>query len=505
MVVAERGALVSCIGSGEGHDVSLPAGKIVTLAEVGPCGTRARISSPAGWVKLSDFTYEGPAPSSALDYSAFMANNGRTAPGDFYGFDFPFTIAQLQEAGPAFLTQAFQAAGTIDVNNKVTQIVSLIPLGIMGASENAFLTVAYAVSDPALNTELFVKFPPAEPGHKFALSAQSRNEVAMLRFSRSGILPVPVARYYFADYCSQTSNYVVITDRIGFGKDPIEPAYRKGQDHTVPAIEEHYRVLAQSLARLVAAYKTGALGPDIETMFPYADARRVFFPIQNPESAVNTLVNFVGRVAPHLFVDGADELNFLAQWREDLLFGIEHQHAVIDYLHADVDYVGLCHPNLNVDNAWYWRDETGELHAGLLDWGGVGQLSFAQALSGMLMMPEPERHLTIVANSIGDFISEYEAITGLKLDRSTLDFHYKASLYSTAICYIVGIVVDMLAQFTNEDYASMQSRFDERLMQSGLSVGIIWIDNMLREWHHGLTPGEACRRIVAGTAPKHLA
>lgn len=500
-VVASDGALVTRIGTASGQTTRLPTGSIVTIAQVSQDGQSVRISSPSGWVALADLAAEAPEPGFALDYPTFEANNLRVERGDFYGLEFPFTMEQLEEAGPDFLTQAFRAAGTISADNAVTQIVSLTPLGIMGASENAFLTVAYARQEPGLSAELFIKFPPLSPGHKFALSAQSRNEVALLRFSRNGILPVPVARYYFADYCQATTNYIVITDRVAFGKEPIEPAYRKAQDHMIPAVEEHYKVLAQSLARLVAAHKTGALGREIEALFPYAGARRVFFPIQEPAAAVDKLIDFVGRIAPHLFVEGAADPAFLEQWRDDLLFGIEHEHTVIDYLHADVDYVGLCHPNLNVDNAWYWRDEAGKLHCGLLDWGGAGQLSFGQALGGMLMMPEPERHLTIVRDSIETFASEYEAITGLILDREKLEFHYKASLYSTAVCYIVGIVVHMFAQFSEAEWKSMANRFDNRLIEGGLSAGVIWLDNILREWKHGLMPGEACRRIVAGTAP----
>lgn len=40
--------------------------------------------------------------------------------------------------------------------------------------------------------------------------------------------------------------------------------------------------------------------------------------------------------------------------------------------HEDLDYVALSHANLNVDNAYYWRDEEEKLCCGVLDWGGFG-------------------------------------------------------------------------------------------------------------------------------------
>src|SRR6185312_2522663 len=197
-----------------------------------------------------------------------------------------------------------------------------------------------------------------------------------------------------------------------------------------------YRALSTALARLVAAHKLGALGHEIETTFPFARAARNFDPIPDAEAKIDRLIDFIGRVAPQLFVEAGTNPEFLRRWRADLLFGLEHKDAVVAYLHQNVDYTGLCHPNLNIDNAWFWRDPAGELHVGLLDWGGVGQMSIAQALSGMLMMPDPDIHLRLVRDVIATFVSEYADKGGMALDPEELLFQYKASVYSTAICTI---------------------------------------------------------------------
>jgi hypothetical protein len=289
---------------------------------------------------------------------------------------------------------------------------------------------------------------------------------------------------------------------VGFGVDPIERAYRKGYDYEVPCIEEHYEVLARDLARLVAAHKRGDLGHDVEEIFPFAAAARDFAPIANPEPALDRLIDFIGRVAPRLFIREATQPEFLKKWREDVLFGLEHKDAVIAYLLSDVDYTGLCHINLNVDNAWFWRDEAGQLHAGLLDWGGTGQASLAQALSGMMMMPEPEMHIGLVNRMIDVFIEESAALGAPPIDRAELHFQYKASVYSTAIFMFITILSEALKHFPEEYFASMESRADPRLREGGFYSAVVWIDNMLREWLDDLTPGDACRQIVAGrTAP----
>jgi len=116
-------------------------------------------------------------------------------------------------------------------------------------------------------------------------------------------------------------------------------------------------------------------------------------------------------------------------------------------------------------------------------------------------MLEPERHSRVVNGAISTFISEYQQACGLRLDRKKLVFHYKASVFSTAIWTIVGMLADMLDRFSEEEYKSMDTLLDERLQATHMSVIIAWIDNMLREWLDEVTPGDACRLIVAKKAP----
>ncbi|MDD3797579.1 MAG: hypothetical protein PHE36_00200 [Novosphingobium sp.] len=458
---------------------------------------RMRISCPGGWIDAASLEPAAPRPRLTLDFDTFAERHLTVAAGDAYGLDFPFTLDMVREFGAEFLTRAFRAAGTISPDNAVTAIVELKPLGIRGASENAFLTVAYAKDEPGLKCELFVKVPPADTHHKYGLLFMSMSEVDFYRFSREVPLPVPVPRYYFGDYSSHTANSLLITERIPLGIAPIEPAYRKGFDQHVPQVRDHYRVLARSIARLACAHKAGALGHEVERTFPFAHAARDFNPIPDVEGQIDRLIDFVGRIAPHLFVEGASDPAFLQRWKDDLLFGYEYKDAVIAYLHRQADYTALCHPNLNIDNAWFWRDEAGELHAGLFDWGGAGQMSIAQALSGMLMMPDPDMHLSLVDDVMATFIDEYARGTGIALDPAELRLQYKASLFSTAMCTILAIVVNILPNIPEEQCKTMADRFDERLQDSGLVACIIWIDNMLREWLEEFTPGDAWRRIVA--------
>lgn len=507
-IVASHGAAVMADNSGTSHRLHhLPAGTLVICAGhmVNEQGNgRVRIDSPAGWIDADTLA---PAPSAAVhlpDFETFLQSHRQIAAGDHYGIEFPIDLAGLQEAGPEFLTRAFRLSGAIAADNHVTAIVSLDKLDLRGASENGFLELAYARDEPGLETKLFVKFPPADVQHKYGLLRLSNGEIEMARLSRERPFPVRTTRYYFGDHSATTGNYILITQRVAFGKGAVEPAYRKGFDHEVPCIEEHYELLARELARLVAAHKRGDLGHDLESRFPFARAARDFDPIVDPEPRLDRLIDFIGRVAPQLFAPDVTRPEFLRRWREDVLFGLEHKDTILAYLLADIDYTGLCHVNLNIDNAWFWRDDAGTLHAGLLDWGGAGQASLAQALSGMLMMPEPEKYISLVDRVIDAFIGECVKEGCPILDNTELKFQYKASLFSTSIFMFVTIISDYLPYFPEDYFSSFERRTDDRFLEDSFYSAVVWIDNMLREWLEDLTPGDVARQIVAqaGAVPQ---
>ena len=500
MVSATHGVRVTAGIAADGQAIHLlpPGTLVVCVEEVRDTRGRARvrIASPAGWVDADVLSRAPQRVVNKLDYAAFAQVHEQVTTGDHYGLEFPVDLEGLRKAGPEYLTAAFRAAGVLAPGNRVTAIVSLENLNVRGASENGLLEVAYARDEPGLQTKLFVKFPPSDVHHKFGLLRLGNGEIEFARLSGERKLPVTVPRYYYGDYSAQTGNFILITERVPFGQGSIEQAWRKGYDHEVPDIAEHYEVLARNLARLVGAHKRGDLGYDLETRFPFGAAAPDFDAIADPAPKLDRLIDFIGRIAPQLFAPEVTRPEFLEKWREDVLFGLAHKDEVLAYLLADVDYTGLCHINLNVDNAWFWRDEAGQLHAGLLDWGGAGQASLAQALSGMLMMPTPERHIEQVSRVIDIFIEECAKQGCPPLERAELHFQYKASIYSTAIFMFITILADTLDYFPEGYFEVMENRMDTQLVEGGFYSAVVWMDNMLREWLEDITPGDACRQIV---------
>ena len=102
---------------------------------------------------------------------------------------------------------------------------------------------------------------------------------------------------------------------------------------------------------------------------------------------------------------------------------------------------------------------------------------------------------------IATFAAELDRLGGPVLDERMLRQQLQVSLFMSTIGMVLGIVVDQLARFSHAEYATMADRFDPRLLESGLCAGIIWVRNVLEEWRHETTPGEACRAALAQPAP----
>jgi len=496
-IATNAGAVVTQTSDARSRRVAeLPAGTIVVVAQATEAG-RVRLSSPGGWTETSNLGAEVPAIPRKVGRRAFMERHLDLAPGEFYGLEFPFSLEGIGSFGPEFLTKAFHAAGTISKDNRVVGIRSLEPCEGGAASEKAYLTVDYARAEPGLANELFVKMSVGDPERKYFLASTVRDEVALGRLSAECDFPIEVPKFYFGDYSDRTSNYLLVTDRVGFGEGPIAPVCEKGLDHQLPDAHERYLVLTRSLARLVAAHKTGALGLDFEASFPFLLGTRATKSIPSAAEKLDRIVSFVRDTAPQLFPKAVVDPVVLEAFQTDVLFALEHMDELVDAVRADVDYTGFCHPNLNLDNAWFWRDADDRLHAGLLDWGSTGQMSLGQALVGMLMFPEPDTYPQLLDDVIDAFVEELAKSGGPELRPEVLRRHYKVAQFNWSLPTILEIVVDTLDRFSVDEYASMADAFDPRLEETGLRAGIVWLAVVLLDWAGGETPGEGLRALFA--------
>ena len=117
--------------------------------------------------------------------------------------------------------------------------------------------------------ELFVKFsrdfddPVRDRGR-----TQMESEVKFASLSLAPGFPIVVPRTLFADYHRATGTGILISQRIAFGTNGIEPQYHKCLDYEMPRPADHYRALLTSLARLAGAHRSGRLPTDLTDEFP---------------------------------------------------------------------------------------------------------------------------------------------------------------------------------------------------------------------------------------------
>lgn len=413
-----------------------------------------------------------------------VPENKDWARGDALGLDLPAHAAALAEGGEAYLTRAFQAAGALAADNRVVRIIELAECPGGSTGRKLLLSVAYAT--PGLPERLFVKFsrdfddPVRDRGRD-----QMELEVRFALMSRAPGFPIAVPACLYADYHHASGTGVLITERIGFGEDGIEPHYEKCLDYEMPEPLEHYQALLTALGRLAGAHRAGRLPPYVATEFPVELDRLIAAdPIRHDADKLQ------GRVAryadfaaefPHLLPDNIRAPGFIARLNQDVVRFKAEEAAIKRYLHSNPDLIALCHWNTNVDNAWFWRGEGGRLQCGLLDWGRVGQMNVALALLGGLSAAEPEMWDSHLDDLLALFAREYAQAGGPGLDVQTLKLNFCLFVAVMTLAWMIDAPALIRARMP--DLAEAKDRHDERFKTNETArTQLHMLTNFLNLW-----------------------
>lgn len=386
--------------------------------------------------------------------------------GENLGVPFPTSIEVLRKRGPEFLTSAFRATGVLARDNEVVEVTRLEEFIGGGAGRKAWLSVAYARDEPGLRTELFVKYPrdfddPLRP--LFAHLMQPETRFALL--SRRSGFPVPVPTCYFADYDPDTSTGLLITERICFGEDGVEPFQDKCLDYALPEPGAHYRALITAIARLAAGHKSKLLGTNVEEQFPFelGQVRSDDLIPYSPDELtgkMDTLRKFAAK-HPKLLPEHISDPAFLDRFAAEAPPFLAHEREIKGYLNSRPEFIALCHWNANVDNAWFRRLPDGGLEAGLLDWGSVGQMNVAQGIYGVLCATETDMWDTHAHELVDHFAAEYTAHGGPVLDVEELRLHVRLFVAMLGLAWMLDAPTLVTAQIP--DLSPDADRFDEAL------------------------------------------
>ena len=419
--------------------------------------------------------------------------------GDHLGVGFPVTLDALLDQGAEFLTSAFRASGALAKDNRVTAITSSKEFFGGGMGRKLWLTVEYATDEAGLHHDLFAKFvlefgDPLRP----LFSPLMEPEVRFALLSRRDGFPIAVPKCYFADYHKETTTGLLITERIRYGANGIEACHTKCADYEMSDPLAHYQALATTTAKLAAHHKAGKFGPGIEQQFPF-DANKVDMGARIPytptqlQGKLKKLQTFAA-AHPQLFPDGVANKEFLKQMAEEAPLVLKFENEIRAYLNNKPDFITLCHWNMNLDNAWFWRDAKGELQAGLLDWGSVAQMNVAQAFYGMTCAAEAGFMNAHRHDLVKLFVREYHAHGGPLVDADEMAFMIRLSVAVLGIAWILD--APSIIEANLPDVATVKDRFDPKLKDCFLArAQLQLLVVMLNEWQHDHV-GDALRNFA---------
>jgi hypothetical protein len=316
----------------------------------------------------------------------------------------------------------------------------------------ALLSVDYSSSRSAATVaprELFVKFsrdldaPERDHGR-----TQMQSEVLFAQLSRVRDFPVSVPRPMFAAYDTDSGTGLLISERISFGSNGIEPAYAKCMDHTLPRAAAHYRAMLTAVARLAGTQRAGLLPADLvcqlrPDMQRISVGERIAPTPQRLSRRVSGLSDFAS-AHPGLLPVNVRSSTFLTRVASDLPRLHERADAVWREL-DDPNLLALCHWNANVDNAWFWRDG-GVLRCGLMDWGAVGQMNIAMAIWGSLCSAETilwDKHFDDLLEL---FVTEFHVSGGPSVEVSLLRRHVLLYAAVMGITWLLDVPRYVLSQ-----------------------------------------------------------
>jgi hypothetical protein len=380
--------------------------------------------------------------------------------GDATGLLIPAHSEALRAGGETFLTEAFQAFGALSADNRIKRITrfEICPGGSTG--QKLFLSLEFEQPDPALHTDLFVKFSRdfSDKIRDDRGKHEMETEVRFAALSRLPGFPITVPIAYFSDYHHESRTGVIISQRIAFGVGGIEPHRPKCLDHELAEPLAYYRVILKSLARIAAAHKSGRLSPDIDTQFAFdAEAAAARDPILFDEPRLHLFVSRYADFAlkcPQLLPANIATASFIAKLDRDIGLFLKHERTIKRFQQSNRDFIALIHWNANIDNAWFWRDASGALQCGLMDWGHVNQMNVAFALWGCLCGAPLEiwdRHLDQL---LALFVAELHEHGGPRLDVDELELHLQLYVAMMGVSYLIQSPSRILARLPEAATAS---------------------------------------------------
>merc|ERR1719188_25843 len=177
-------------------------------------------------------------------------------------------------------------------------------------------------------------------------------------------------------------------------------------------------------------------------------------------------MKFMSEDAKQIFPSFCSDSSFQKKFY-DVLMTLNAYSAETNYWrHSNQDYIALTHNNMNVDNAFFWRGEDGQLDLGVLDWGSMGQKSLGFKLWWWLYCCEFDVMTESIDAYLACFADTYAEFGGPKLDKEVL----RTQFVLTAMEQMLGLcaaVPQIWKMCKKPEWKTISNRFDSRI---GLNI-----------------------------------
>jgi len=383
-----------------------------------------------------------------------------------------------------------------------------------GAGPKVLLSVKYKNGPTGECPEaMFVKFPhePMPKNERTKLSVNSPIPSGwcecMFYNTLGGRLPLQTPRGYFCDMSRRTTNYILVTERIAYGSKSkkefapgeILPPPSKYRDWALPNAVDHYYAHSKELANFFAwSRKTNGLTDQVKQMFTQAEELSFAKDMENltkgvpwdkrdkdfaklvaspPFAAVVPMMGFGAETAkgflaigkdlmtdraPHVFPQDLVKKSYLDKFFQEAEEMAPYCAEMTFYMKLMPEYEALAHPNAQVDNAYYWRDEAGKMAAGLLDWDGCTMMPMPQCVGNAWMGAEPDMLDEHEEKLLKHFLDEYKKASGEELDYDSFYMCYQLS----QVCVMYGCFANLgvLHRLIAKDqWKDIKDRFDQKV------------------------------------------
>mmetsp|Transcript_72509 Transcript_72509/g.132490 ORF Transcript_72509/g.132490 Transcript_72509/m.132490 type:complete len:613 (+) Transcript_72509:53-1891(+) len=438
-----------------------------------------------------------PVPWKSITMDVVNGNHSKRSNGMFYGFEFPWSEDLIADFGPEWLTKAMHASQTLADDNEVVEIITggrKITAGNNGAK--ALFEVRYKRSDPDLDTKLFAKLPypmiPATKTDRISSSVYKQpmdwSEINTYRLFEAN-LPFKTPKYYFGDISQTTSNFCLILARIpfaefsGLSKKKLKPfevegPYDKCKDWMLksPGVE-YYKVIVQKISMIAGAYRSGKFAPEevikggcmvFDTSSPdfRESCKRMSVDPKQYKTTAATGYNFLANIAGRLYPKYCQDREFERKYTKMAM--------LLNAYAGDIQYWkegptceyfrGIGHMNLNIDNAYFWRNDNDELDCGVLDWGGFGINNLAHKIWWSMNCSEYE-----MIRDSSDSLLKVALRTYKEWGGPDVDFEYfKMTFMIVAMqnfMQMVGAIPNSLKMCKASEFATITNFADPRIAE----------------------------------------